>query len=333
MAGGAQEEGAPDRAGRMLALAFPDRIAKARGKAGDFLMANGRAAALDAHEGLARAPFLAVAEIAGRAGAARILAAAALSAEDFAAVAGARIERRDELGFDRAAAAARARRVERLGAITLSEKPLSAAADARTPQVLAEGIAGLGIARLPWTKAQAQWRDRVAFLRRAEGEPWPDLSDDALAARVADWLAPHLSGKTSLAEISADDLAAALDALLPWDMKRRLDAEAPTHFTAPTGTRAAVDYEAEAGPTISIRVQELYGLATHPALAGGRAPLTLELLSPAHRPIQITRDLPGFWKGSWAAVKTEMKGRYPRHLWPDDPASAQATTRAKPRGT
>ena len=332
MAGGDRTEGAADHAGRMLALAFPDRIAKARGKPGEFLMANGRAAALEPHEALARAPFLAIAEIAGRAGAARILAAAALSDEDFAAVAAERIERRDELSFDKASASVRARRVERLGAITLSERTLSAAASEETPRVLAEGIAALGIARLPWSKAQLQFRDRVAFLRRAEGEAWPDLSDAALGATAADWLAPHLTGKTALSEIGADDLSAALDALLPWDMKRRLDAEAPTHFEAPTGTRAAVDYEAEAGPTISIRVQELYGFSTHPALAGGRVPLTLELLSPAHRPIQITRDLPGFWRGSWAAVKSEMKGRYPRHLWPDDPSAAQATRRAKPRG-
>ncbi|MFJ5369752.1 ATP-dependent helicase C-terminal domain-containing protein, partial [Bosea sp. CER48] len=141
------------------------------------------------------------------------------------------------------------------------------------------------------------------------------------------------AGRTSLASIQPSDLDSALAGLLPWEMKRRLDQDAPTHFTAPTGSSLAVDYAAEAGPTISVRVQELYGLATHPALAGGRVPLVLELLSPAHRPIQVTRDLPGFWRGSWAAVKSEMKGRYPRHLWPDDPAAALPTTRAKPRGT
>ncbi|MBK9083610.1 MAG: ATP-dependent helicase HrpB [Rhizobiales bacterium] len=325
--------GEPDHAGRWIAVAYPDRIAKARGKAGEFLMANGRAAALEPHEGLAREPYLAIAEIAGRAGAARILAAAALSETDLEAVAGAGIETREEVAFDRQAAALRARRVRRLGAIALAEQPLPAATHENAPRILAEGIAALGIARLPWTKALTQWRDRVGFLRRAEGEEWPDLSDAALATSAADWLAPHLNGKTALADIGADDLDAALKAMLAWDMQRRLDSEAPTHFEAPTGSRVAVDYEAEAGPTIAIRVQELYGLSAHPALAGGRVPLTLSLLSPAHRPIQITRDLPGFWKGSWAAVKTEMKGRYPRHLWPDDPAAAAPTTRAKPRGT
>ena len=188
------------------------------------------------------------------------------------------------------------------------------------------------MARLPWTKSLKQWRDRVLFLRRAEEGVWPDLSDEALAASP-DWLAPFLHGKTSLAEIGADDLAQALRSLLDPALFRRLDSEAPTHFAAPTGTLAAVDYEAEGGPSIALRVQELFGLATHPSLAGGRVPLILNLLSPAHRPIQITRDLPGFWKGSWSAVRSDLRGRYPRHFWPENPAEAMPTTRAKPRGT
>jgi ATP-dependent helicase HrpB len=172
---------------------------------------------------------------------------------------------------------------------------------------------------------------RTAFAAREfTGDP---LSDEVLSREAAMWLAPFLDGRTSLAAITPDDLGQALQALVPWDLQRRLDAEAPTHFEAPTGSRVAVDYEAEGGPVLAIRVQELFGLSTHPSLAGGRVPLTLHLLSPAHRPIQITRDLPGFWKGSWAAVKADMKGRYPRHPWPDDPAAAAPTTRAKPRGT
>jgi ATP-dependent helicase HrpB len=215
----------------------------------------------------------------------------------------------------------------------LAERVLPTPSGPATAVLLAEGVAALGLNRLPWTKALGQWRDRVMFLRRAEGEEWPDLSDAALTASVGDWLAPYLDGKTALADIGADDLSEALRALLPWDMARRLDAEAPTHFAAPTGNAIALDYEAEGGPALAIRVQELFGLSTHPAIAGGRVPLTLHLLSPAHRPIQITRDLPGFWKGSWSAVKTAMKGRYPRHVWPDDPAAAAPTARAKPRGT
>jgi ATP-dependent helicase HrpB len=165
------------------------------------------------------------------------------------------------------------------------------------------------------------------------GDEWPDLSNAALAATTAQWLEPALQSKTSLAELSADELDTALSSFLPWSLRRRLNEEAPTHFTAPTGSSVPIDYEAEAGPTISIRVQELFGLNRHPAIAGGRVPLVVELLSPAHRPVQVTRDLPGFWRGSYAAVKAEMKGRYPRHPWPDDPLTAPATRRAKPRGT
>ena len=200
-----------------------------------------------------------------------------------------------------------------------------------TARLLADGIAELGLSCLPWSKAQIQLRHRVGFLRATGGEEWPDLTDAALTNRVTEWLAPFLAGTTKLSEIGADDLGAALDALLPWHLKRRLEEEAPTHFEAPTGNRQAIDYETTGAPALHIRVQELFGLTQHPSIAHGKLPLTLHLLSPAHRPIQITRDLPGFWKGSWAAVKAEMKGRYPRHPWPDDPASAAPTTRAKPR--
>jgi ATP-dependent helicase HrpB len=315
----------------LLARAFPDRIARARGKLGEFLMANGRAAAVEPHDRLASEAFLAVGEIAGRAGAARILLAAPLTAAELEAVAGAEIETADELTFDRAAAALRMRRRRRLGALTLAEQTLPVPADAAAAQALARGVLALGVERLPWTKPLKQWRDRVEFLRRAEPEFWPDLSDAALV-RSPDWLAPYLTGKTALADIGADDLAQALKAPLDYAQRQRLEREAPTHFTAPTGNAHPIDYEAEGGPAVSLRVQELYGLKQHPALAGGRIPLTLTLLSPAHRPIQITRDLPGFWRGSWSSVRADLRGRYPRHLWPEAPAEAEPTARAKPRG-
>jgi ATP-dependent helicase HrpB len=158
------------------------------------------------------------------------------------------------------------------------------------------------------------------------------LSDEILARTAAEWLAPFLVGKTALSQIGADDLAAALDTLLPWNLRRRLDAEAPTHFSAPSGSHVPIDYEAEEGPKLSIRVQELFGLAVHPAIAAGRVPLVIELLSPAHRPVQVTRDLPGFWRGSYKYVRTDLRGRYPKHPWPEDPLTAPATRRAKPRG-
>jgi ATP-dependent helicase HrpB len=318
--------------GALLASAYPDRIAIARGKRGEFLMANGRAAALEPHDPLAGEPFLAIGEIAGRAASARILLAAALTLDDIEQVAGASIETLDELSFDRPSASLRARRRRRLGALILAEQTLPLPQDDAAALALARGVLSLGLARLPWTKALKQRRDRVMFLRRAEGEAWPDLSEEALAADPG-WLAPFLVGKTKLDEIGADDLASALDAALPWDLARRLNDEAPTHFHAPTGTAAPIDYEAEGGPAVALRVQELLGLSEHPSVAGGRIPLTLHLLSPANRPIQITRDLPGFWRGSWAAVRSDLRGRYPRHFWPEDPAAAAPTARAKPRGT
>jgi ATP-dependent helicase HrpB len=324
--------------GRLLALAFPDRIAKARGKPGEFLMANGRAATLEPHEALAREAFLAVGEISGRASAARIIVAAALSEADLESIAGDAIALVEDLGFDPERLALRARRRRRLGALVLSEQNLPVPLGAAAAKALAEGITGLGIRgagidRLPFSKSLAQWRDRVEFLRRSEpGDAWPNLSNETLSESAASWLAAFIEGKTSLAAITSDDLDKALKTLLPWDMQRRLDEEAPTHFETPAGSRIALDYSTGREPMLSVRVQELFGLATHPAVAKGRVALTLELLSPGSRPIQITADLPGFWSGSWAAVKAEMKGRYPRHPWPDDPVRAAPTTRAKPRG-
>jgi ATP-dependent helicase HrpB len=318
---------------RLLALAFPERIGKARGAPGQFLLANGRGASVDAAHPLARSPFLVAAELSGSAASTRILLAAAADEADILGAAGNRISARDEIEFDQGAGALRSRHVRRLDAIVLTNEPRAVMPSEETARLLADGIAKLGVSRLPWSKAQIQLRDRVGFLRAAGGDDWPDLTDAALANTVVEWLAPFLAGKTKLSEIGADDLGAALDALLPWRLKRRLEEEAPTHFLAPTGERHAIDYEATGAPAMHIRVQELFGMTQHPSIAHGKLPLTLHLLSPAHRPIQITRDLPGFWKGSWAAVKAEMKGRYPRHPWPDDPAAAAPTARAKPRGT
>jgi ATP-dependent helicase HrpB len=318
--------------GVLLALACPDRIAKNRGTGGGFLLANGRGAHIDTTSALARVPYLAVAEITGSAAQGRIVLGAALTLAEIEAHFGDRIEARDEISFDEAAAALRGRRLRRLSAITLNEQPMPVAPNDGTARMLADGIARVGIDRLPWTKSLRQWRDRVMFLRRAEGDEWPDLSDAALATAAGDWLGTALADKTALADLGADELAATLHNLLPWNLRRRVDAEAPTHFAAPSGSSVPIDYEAEEGPKIAIRVQELFGLDRHPTIAGGRVPLLIELLSPAHRPVQVTRDLPGFWRGSYGAVKAEMKGRYPRHPWPDDPLAAAPTRRAKPRG-
>ncbi len=319
--------------GAILALAYPDRIAKNRGGgAGGFLLANGRGGNVDPASPLAREPFLAVAEITGAAAASRIVLAAAMTLEEIEARFAGQIEDRETVTFDKGSASLRARRARRLGALVLAEQTKPVTPDAATAHVLAEGIIGVGLDGLSWTKAVLQFRQRVGFLRRAEGDEWPDLSNEGLARSAADWLEPLLPDKTALSELSAGELSDAMMNLVPWNMRRRLDDEAPTHFTAPTGSAVSIDYDAEQGPTVSIRVQELFGLAQHPTIARGRVPLVIELLSPAHRPVQVTRDLPRFWRGSYAAVRTEMRGRYPKHPWPDDPLSAPATRRAKRRG-
>ena len=322
--------------GVMLALAFPDRVARNRGN-GSFVLANGRGAAMDQTSALARASYIAVAELTGTAAQGRILLAAPITQDEIELHFADQIETADEISFDRSALALRARRKKTLHAITLSEAPLALQPSAETARVLAEGLIAAGVDKLPWSKSSKQWRDRVMFLRKAEGEPlqnsWPDLSDDALAAQREAWLVPALYDKISLKEISPGELSDTLMTLLPWELRARLEREAPTHFEAPTGTMLAIDYEAEQGPTIAVRLQELFGLTIHPSIAKGAVPLVLELLSPAHRPVQVTRDLPGFWRGSYAAVRSDLRGRYPRHPWPEDPASAMPTRRVKPRGT
>ena len=323
----------PPSTATLLALAYPDRIAKARGTGGEFLLAGGRGAAMDTGHALSREPFLVVAELSGAAAASRILVAARLDANELEAIAGKRIETRDETTFDATAAALRARRIRRLGAIVLDSEPRPVAVGLEAAAALGQGIAQLGIGRLPWSREQRQLRDRVAFLRTAGGanSGWPDLSDLALGGTIGDWLVPFMSSCTRLSDIDAGRLAQALETLIPFDLKRRLETEAPTHFEAPTGNHHPIGYDGEGAPILAIRVQELFGLKAHPAIAAGRLPLTLHLLSPAGRPMQITRDLPRFWSGSWRDVKADMKGRYPKHPWPDDPANAQPTARAKPR--
>ncbi|TQF41272.1 ATP-dependent helicase [Bradyrhizobium sp. UNPF46] len=318
--------------GLMLAYAFPDRVARNRGN-GSFVLANGRGAAVEQTSSLARAPYIAIGEMTGTAASGRILLAAQISEGEIERHFAEHIATADEISFDRGAMALRARRKRVLHAITLSEATMAVSPSEDTARIFADGLIAAGLDRLPWSKAAKQWRDRVMFLRKAEGDSWPDLTDDGLIARRDDWLVPALYDKIALKDISPGDLSDALMALLPWEMRARLDREAPTHFEAPTGSVLAIDYEAEQGPTIAVRLQELFGLNTHPSIAAGKVPLVLELLSPAQRPVQVTRDLPGFWRGSYAAVRSDLRGRYPRHPWPDDPASAVPTRRAKPRGT
>ena len=310
----------PNRAGAVLALAYPDRVAKARpGRAGEFQLASGRGVRVEPTDALAREAWLAVAEVADVEPQGRILLAAPIAAEEIARELADAVEVEDELRFDPASRTVRARRVRRLGKLELGVETAEPAPEA-IQQALEGGLRGLGAAALPWTPALRRWRARVGFLRALEGEPWPELSD----AATLDAAAPMLAGKRSLNELSSEELAAALRALLPWRLAGKLDEEAPTHFTAASGERLAIDYEAENGPALAARVQALFGQASHPTVARGRAPLLVQLLSPARRPVQATRDLPGFWRGSYKAVRAEMRGRYPKHPWPEDPATAVA---------
>jgi len=313
-------------------VAYPDRVARNRGN-GTFVLVNGRGAQVEQTSPLAREPFIAVAELAGPAAQGRVILAAPISLSEVESEFASHIESREEVTFDTASLSLRARKVRRLGALTLSEQQIAIPADESAARILANGIVRRGLDRLPWTKSLRQWRDRVMFLRQAQGEVWPDLSDAALAKFADEWLVPALFGKTGAGDLSSDDLTVAVTSLVPRHLHRQIETEMPTHFEAPTGTRVAIDYEAEEGPKIAIRVQELFGLDRHPAIAGGKVPLVVELLSPAHRPVQVTRDLPGFWRGSYASVRTEMRGRYPRHPWPEDPITAPPTRRVKPHGT
>lgn len=318
--------------GQLLLHAYPDRIALRRGGRGRFVMANGRGAEIPETERLAGADMLVIADLTGRAAQGRILAAAEIGRAEIESVLPDAIQRGEECFFDTASRQVRARRVTRLGAIVLEETPLARPAGPAAAQALAEGVRQVGMDALPFSKAAEQLRQRVGFLHRTIGEPWPDLSDAALLDSLDSWFTPFQTNARGIDELSPGALFDGLASLIPHGLQRELDRLAPTHFTAPTGQNHPIRYDG-AEPVLSIRVQELYGLKTHPSIGGGKLPLVLELTSPAHRPIQTTRNLPGFWAGSWKDVRADMRGRYPKHPWPEDPANAAPTTRAKPRGT
>ncbi|UWU28109.1 ATP-dependent helicase HrpB [Rhizobium sp. WSM1274] len=323
---------APALAGQLLLHAFPDRIALQRGGRGRFVMANGRGAELPETERLAGSQMLVIADLTGRAAQARVLAAAEVTRGDVEAELPGEIKTGDQIFFDRQSRQVRARRATRLGAIVFDETPLPRPSGPAVTQALVEGVRELGLDQLAFSKEAVQLRERIGFLHRMIGEPWPDVSDGALLSRLDEWFGPFQTEARGLSEISAAGLSNGLISLVPHELQRDLSRLAPTHFEAPTGQRHPIQYEGEE-PVLTIRVQELFGLKQHPAIAGGRLPLLLELTSPAHRPIQTTRDLPGFWAGSWRDVRADMRGRYPRHPWPERPEDALPTTRAKPRGT
>ena len=327
-AGGGQKSGVGGEVdvGALLAEAFPERVAKARGKPGEVLLASGRGAFLDPTDALAREPWLAVAELGGGDTRDRIRLAVPV---DLAALEG-RIDVEDRLAREPSGRMT-LRRIRRIGAIVVDEKIVGAPDRASITAALLAEVERGGLAGLRWGERASGLRARLAFVAGLE-PGWPDVSDAGLTATRETWLWPLLETVQGLEKIEDAALEAGLRTLVPWDRQRALDDLAPARLATPLGS-AAIDYAAEGGPRVDIRVQELFGMTRHPTVGGGRVPLTMALLSPARRPVQVTKDLPGFWAGSWATVRSEMRGRYPRHPWPEDPTKAEATSRAKPRGT
>jgi ATP-dependent helicase HrpB len=332
LAGGTGSHIDVESAGLLLALAYPDRVAQARGQTGRFRLANGRGAELPVEHALSAAQFLTVADIQGKAASGRIQLCAPITRTEIEELFGGDIVEEEDvqLGKD---GSLKARRITRYKAVELQSATISAPDPAAVERALLAEIKRRGMSRLPWSKDQERLRKRLAYARENGADDLPDLSEAALTEDLETWLGPFLAGMTSVSAIDTQVLGNALAAMLPYDASEKLDTVAPSHFNAPTGSKVPIDYGAAAGPTLSIRVQELFGLTEHPSVCNGRLPLLLELLSPAQRPIQVTKDLPGFWAGSWSDVKADMKGRYPKHPWPDDPTSAEATRRAKPRGS
>jgi ATP-dependent helicase HrpB len=317
---------APTYAPGVLALAYPDRIGQNRGRDGRFLLASGAGAALPPDDPLAAAPYIVIADLDVAAGDHRIRTALATSQAELESLFDNRIETRQMLAWDQARAAVTARSETRLGALVLSTRPAAIEDESAALGLLLASVAKDLPAALNWTPAARQLQARVALARRLEPDgDWPDLSDAALAAALPDWLGPWLAGKTRLADARALDLPAVFRGLLGWDRGARLDSLAPCRLATPAGTERPIDYADRSGePVLKAPIQELFGAAETPAIWHGRQPLTLHLLSPAGRPLQVTRDLAGFWRGAYAEVRKEMRGRYPKHHWPEDPAASPA---------
>ncbi len=320
-----------DAAGGLLALAYPDRIAQRRPGGGDrYLLRNGLGAALRDPGALSGSPFLVIADLDGQQRESRIYLAVPVGEEEVARLFAEQIERDERVDWDAASGSVVARRQERLGAIVLREGLAPARADDTAARVLLDALERDTSLQLRWTDDARTLQARVAFARTLD-ESWPDLGDATLGATRERWLAPYLAGLRRRGEVEALPLGDILRSMLTWQQRDALDRMAPTHFTAPTGSRLPVDYSDPAAPAVSVRLQEMFGLMDTPRVGEGRVPLTIHLLSPAHRPVQVTRDLAGFWRSSYFAVRKELRGRYPRHEWPEDPLAAAPTRRAKPR--
>jgi ATP-dependent helicase HrpB len=320
-----------ERSGVLLALAYPDRIAQRRpGERGRYLLRNGGGAAFAEPQLLSESAYVVAAELDGKRPESRIFLAAPLDEAELLEHFGAQIQRERVIAWDEDARAVAARERDRLGAIVLRDVPLRDPDPALVTRALLDGLMREGIQALPWSERARRLRERLAFLHRLDAR-WPDVSDEALASTVGEWLAQRLVGARTREDVARADIGAALEEMLTREQRRALDEDAPTHFEAPSGSRIPIDYADPDAPVLAVRLQEMFGLAETPRVARGRVPLTLHLLSPAQRPVQVTRDLAGFWRGSYFDVRKDLRGRYPKHHWPDDPLAAAPTARAKRR--
>ncbi|MDA5194385.1 ATP-dependent helicase HrpB [Govanella unica] len=320
-----------DRSGPLLALAYPDRVARRRGDArGSYQLANGRGAQLDPTDPLANSEYLAIAALDGDRATARIYLAAPLDLDDIEELFADRMETQLTVAWDPRNRAVQAVEQERLDALILAERPVRPAPE-RMRAAVADGIRMLGLAALPWTRELEAFRGRVEFAARHDPDGgWPDFSDAGLLARLDDWLGPYLDGVSRESQFGRIDLGSALRGQLDWAAQQKLDQWVPSHWTVPSGSRLPIDYGGER-PLLSVRLQEMFGATQTPTVMNGRVAVTLQLLSPAQRPVQVTQDLVSFWDRGYADVKRDLKGRYPKHFWPDDPRAAPPTARIKPR--
>lgn len=322
-----------DAAGMLLGFAYPERIAQRRpGDAPRYLLANGRGALLDEADPLRNERYIVAAELDGDPREARVFLAAGLSREAVESLVGDQCETRDTIAWDDHSGVAAARRQRRYGALVLDDAPLPDADPATLAQALAEGIRRQGLHVLPWSDALRQWRARVMLLHRFAPDSWPDVSDEALTERLADLLLAFAPGSSRLSQLRSFPLRDALESLLSYEQRRALDVEAPTHYQVPSGSRIAIDYLAGDNPALPVKLQEMFGQQTTPCIASGRVPLTVQLLSPAQRPVQVTQDLAGFWRNGYAEVRKELRGRYPKHPWPEDPLTAPPMRGTKKHG-
>jgi ATP-dependent helicase HrpB len=328
--GVAEEEGASDSAGLLLALAYPDRVARRRpGAVGRFLLRNGRGARVE--EGaLAAAEFLVAAEVDGAGPDGRVFLGAPVEWAELEPHLAGRVEREETLAWDAAARAVRGSRTERLGAIVLRRAPLRRTDPQRVKVVLMQAIASEGLAALPWTPGVERLRQRLAFLHALDAS-WPPADEDALLRELDAWLGPWLEGVASPAEISARTLAEGLLARLPRERRSVVDALAPERMEVPSGSWIDIEYADPEAPVLAVRLQEVFGWTETPRVGGGRVPLTLHLLSPALRPVQVTRDLASFWRTGYFDVRKDLRGRYPKHHWPEDPLGAAPVRGARRR--